>query len=258
MAEAAAALSTGEVALVLANLAGDVPSLCAAACVSRAWRTAAAAPALWTRLERLPPAAARRLNTERLIWLVARAAGGLERLDLSGADGVGDAGLDTALQQPHALTHFVADSDCSMLSASVVAEALASRSGHLLQLTVAGVAVGPETPWDEDSDDERERAADAFMIASDEVIDALRALLAPGGVLDGDQMCEGRDRELCIFLCGLNSTCAKCKTALCADHEKELFADCTVCGKPFCGNYCMHGEVCDACLAAAAALNDAN
>lgn len=116
-------MSSGKVALVLANLAGDVPSLCAAACVSRAWRAAAAAPALWTRLERLPPAAARRLNTERLIWLVARAAGGLERLDLSGADGVGDAGLDTALQQPHALTHFVADSDCSMLSASVVAEA---------------------------------------------------------------------------------------------------------------------------------------
>ena len=245
-------MSSEEVALVLARLAGDVPSLCAAACVSRAWRAAAAAPALWLRLERLPSEAAGRLNTERLIWLVARAAGGLERLDLSGADGVGDDSLDAALQQPHALTHFVADSDCSLLSASVVAEALASRSGHLLQLTVAGVAVGPETPWDEDSDDERERAADAFIIASDDVLDALRALMAPGGVLDGDHMCEG-DGELCIFVCGLSSTCAKCKRALCADHEKELFADCTACDKPFCGNYCMHGEVCDACLAAAAA-----
>jgi hypothetical protein len=183
-----ATLSSDEVALILAQLDGDVPSLCAAACVSRAWRAAAAAPALWVRLECLPPAVAERLNAERLAGLVARAAGGLQLLDLSDAGrfSLTDADLVAALRQPHALTSFTADSGCERLTAAGVVAALASRRGLMFELSVAGLAVGPELPSDDDEDEEdgeafiaRQRAVNAFVTESDAVRAALRALLRP-------------------------------------------------------------------------------
>jgi hypothetical protein len=68
---------------VLRPHAGDVATLCAAACVASAWRDAAArTPGLWRapRLWQLPHAAALRLTDEWLAALLARAAGSLERL----------------------------------------------------------------------------------------------------------------------------------------------------------------------------------
>lgn len=166
---AAAALNSGEVALILAQLEGDVQSLCAAACVSRAWRAAAADAALWTRLECLPRDVAHRLNAERLSWLVARAAGSLQQLDLSDAGSLTDADLEMALRQPHALTSFTADSECERLTAAGVVAALASRRGLMVELRVAGLAVGPEAPESEDErdNDEHQRANNAFVDCAD-------------------------------------------------------------------------------------------
>jgi hypothetical protein len=76
------------IALVLTHLAGDARSLCAAACVARAWRAAAAEPRLWARL-----AGVRRLTDARLAALVARARGHLEHLDVDDALQLTDAGL---------------------------------------------------------------------------------------------------------------------------------------------------------------------
>ena len=83
---------------VLRQLDSHVPSLCAAACVARAWRDAAAEPSLWARPQGLWWRAAERLTEERLEALVARARGGLERLDLRGARFIEDDGREAALQ----------------------------------------------------------------------------------------------------------------------------------------------------------------
>jgi hypothetical protein len=79
----AAALPPAVLARIMAALAGDTAALCVAACVARAWRDACRAPALWCSLQLEGPAAAR-LTDAALAKLVARAAGGLTRLDLGG------------------------------------------------------------------------------------------------------------------------------------------------------------------------------
>ena len=256
-----ATLSSDEVALILAQLDGDVPSLCAAACVSRAWRAAAAAPALWVRLECLPPAVAERLNAERLAGLVARAAGGLQLLDLSDAGrfSLTDADLVAALRQPHALTSFTADSGCERLTAAGVVAALTSRRGLMFELSVAGLAVGPELPSDDDEDEEddeafiaRQRAVNAFVTESDAVRAALRALLAPDGDLDGEFLCDGAAGEICVFLCGEDDTCSHCDRKRCLGHGGADFEVCNACDGSFC-DYCIEGDFCEACTLGAAA-----
>ena len=70
---------------VLSFCAGDVTTLCAAACVSRAWRAAAALPALWRSIGigRWRQQSRAQLSARRLRALLARSRGGdLERLDL--------------------------------------------------------------------------------------------------------------------------------------------------------------------------------
>jgi hypothetical protein len=242
----AASLNSGEVALVLAHLAGDVQSLCAVACVSRAWRAAAADPALWCRLECLPRDVAHRLNAERLAGLVARSAGGLQLLDLSDAGRLTDADLEVALCQPHALTSFTADSECERLTAAGVVAALASRRGLIVELRVAGLAVGPELPSDfSDDEGEREGAVIAFANASVAVIAALRALMAPGGVLDGEFLCDGEAGEICVFLCGEDDTCGHCARKRCLGHGGDEFEVCNACDGSFC-DYCIEGDFCGA------------
>lgn len=183
---AAADANADIVALVLARLSGDVPSLCAAACVARAWRDAAAKPQLWAHVGPLPLAAARRLTDARLATLVARAAGGLERLRLDGAEQLTEEGLAVALQQPHALTDFCAPTECRTLTAISVARALASRRGQLLRLSVRGLECGPPVP----KHDAGQAGLAAWRREVAGVVRALRALLAPGGVLDGDRLCN--------------------------------------------------------------------
>lgn len=247
-------MSSDEVALVLAYLAGDVPSLCAAACVARAWREAAAAPALWLRLAHMPSRVTLRLNAERLASLVARSVGGLERLDVSGAVSLSDDDLEAALRQPHALTHLTADG-CSMLSAARVEAALASRRGFIAELRVVGLSAGPALPTELPDDlDEREWVAVTFWNWCYRVQNALRALLAPDGVLDGEGLCDGRQNfHPSTLLCGAKEECGKCYKTLCLRHREEAeveFKNCDACGNSFCHS-CVVGDVCDTCVAAA-------
>ena len=249
-AGAAASAHSDQIALVLAQLEGDVPSLCAAACVARAWRVAAAVPALWARLARLPPAAAQRLNDDRLGALVARAAGGLQHLDVSGAVHLSNDGLETALRQPHALTRFEAEFACS-LTVDRVAAALASRTGHLVRLSVTGLAIGPVAPVLERRWYRTERSQPelrAFYQQARAVQAALHALLAPDGVLIGEDCCEGVDGQPCAVLCAPSDACGNCGNALCEDHAEEMFVECTGCGLPFCNDHCICDDTCESCL----------
>jgi hypothetical protein len=90
------ALQERIIALLVADDARDA---CAAACVSTAWARAAAAPAAWRALRLVSPHATRMqpLTDARLAALVARAAGGLTTLDVSGCVALSDAGIATAL-----------------------------------------------------------------------------------------------------------------------------------------------------------------
>jgi hypothetical protein len=244
------AAHSDQIALVLAYLEGDVPSLCAAACVSCAWRLAAADPALWVRLARLPYEAAGRLNAERLASLVTRAAGGLQQLDMSGAVNLTDEGLQAALRQPHVLTSFVAED--SSLTARGVAAVLASRRDLLEQLRVAEMATGldvfdylegaPEHDPDYDVEADHNQALEAFNEANDDIIDALRALMAPGGELDGDQMCETGDgqADMCNRLCGENNGCWACKQPMLCGYCARL-RECEYCHHRFC-EWCLRSR----------------
>ena len=98
-AEDAPSLCADSVRRVLRAL--DVATLCAAACVCRAWRAEVCGDSLlWADvLGRLclGPRVAERLTDARLAALVARAAGGLRRLDLKGCPEVSVAGVLAAL-----------------------------------------------------------------------------------------------------------------------------------------------------------------
>jgi hypothetical protein len=63
-------------------LAGDTPSLCAAACVSRDWHAAVTGTASAWRALALGETARGALTDARLLALVARACGNLESVDL--------------------------------------------------------------------------------------------------------------------------------------------------------------------------------
>ena len=88
--------------LLLAALEGDVSALCASACVCTHWRDAllrsAGAAALWRTLRVTTPAKWR-LTDARLGALLARAAGGLVSLDVSGCGQLSDDGLAAALKR---------------------------------------------------------------------------------------------------------------------------------------------------------------
>jgi hypothetical protein len=71
--------------LVLLPLRGDMSSLCAAACVARAWRTAASLPRLWKRVGPFRGNAATNLTDARLKLLVSRARRHLHHLNLRGS-----------------------------------------------------------------------------------------------------------------------------------------------------------------------------
>jgi len=76
----------GVLACVLVTaLAGDIASLCAVACVCRAWRLEAGQPWLWRRLQALPAAQAARLTLKDLAPLAARSGNTLESIDVEGA-----------------------------------------------------------------------------------------------------------------------------------------------------------------------------
>jgi hypothetical protein len=91
---------------ILALRAGEVVTLCAAACVSRAWHDAAMQPRLWRNLrnfERFPATHYQGpvilpLTDARLATLVQRASGALERLDVSQCELITARGVVAALR----------------------------------------------------------------------------------------------------------------------------------------------------------------
>jgi hypothetical protein len=100
-AEDAPTLCGDSVRRVLRSLDGDVATLCAAACVCRAWRAEVCGDSLlWADFSGrlcLGPRVAERLTDARLAALVTRAAGGLRRLDLTSCPEVSVEGVLAAL-----------------------------------------------------------------------------------------------------------------------------------------------------------------
>ncbi len=220
---------------VLGHLAGDVEALCASACVARAWRDAASEPTLWAQLQVLSEEVAARMTDENLLGLVVRARGGLEQLDISGAQNVTEEGLMAALQQPHALVVFQADRDCRGLSPQGVARALAAQNGRMRVLSVRGLDCGPEM----ESVELPEGVLEGMLAA-------LRALLAPEGILDGDHLCDTCTR-LC---CETDDFCTTddCPAVACDDcKEPEGYCPCFGCDKLFCDT-CLVGAYCEECV----------
>ena len=216
---------------VLRHHAGDVRTLCAAACVGRAWRDAATEPSHWTQLKALTLRTAVELTDQRLTALVARARGNLGRLDVSNALHLTDAGLRAALQQPHALVEFTADAHCRQLTAQGVARALASQNGRMRRLVTRGLACAPDFPLADD--DER---VEGWYDESAGSIAALHELIAPDGdALDGSLFCT----HPCARLCGAEDVCssAGCDTVVCEEHrEADNFQLCFGCWELFCGD----------------------
>jgi hypothetical protein len=225
---------------VLTHVSGDVLALCAAACVSRAWRDVAARvqPLSAVRLPRLPYAVAPRLTDLGLAALVRRAHGRLEYLDVGGAGLLTDEGIIAALQQPHALTTFIAD-DAGSITAQGVTRALAPQRGRLLDLQVAGLDCLPHKPGGEIT-------VTAWHQERINVVNVLRTLMAPRGRLIGTQMCwhgnndsDPKDEPPCACMCGPDDACQECGVVLCGHHEDGRFSECYYCSRCFCTDDCL-------------------
>jgi hypothetical protein len=115
-------------------LAGDTPSLCAAACVSRDWHAAVTGTASAWRALALGETARGALTDARLLALVARACGNLESVDLRGACHLTDAGLLAALA-PQAKLSRVLLAGCEAQTAGGVLAALGGKRS-LVMLSV--------------------------------------------------------------------------------------------------------------------------
>ena len=227
---------------VLAHLYGDVRTLCAAACVSRAWRDAAAEQTLWA-CPRLRPRLAERLTDERLAALVKRARGSLRCLDVSGAWQITDAGLLAALQQAHAVSEFCADAFCRRLTARGVARALEAQRGRMALLCVDGLDCGQAPP----ADSGLRAAAHAFHTACATVVKSLGELLEPGGNLEGDKVCYGEGEDgWCQVLCDRSRLCEDCALPFCEKRHGKVLRRCAECDKLLCGA-CRNGKWCMPC-----------
>ena len=195
-------------AFILQPLQGDMASLCAAACIARAWRAAVASPNLWTRIGPLPLAAAARLTDARLKQLVGRAQGGLRHLDLSDIAGsrLTSAGLAAALRR-ESLLSFAANGD-PLTGAGIVA-ALASSRGRMHELRVCSVlAVEPAFACSL-------REGAVLWLSAVSTLNALNGLLAPEGTVDAAAPCGLTTRgrlSLCARMVASGMPCLQCRT----------------------------------------------
>ena len=221
-------LPADALALVLRPLTGDVRTLCAAACVARAWRTAAAEPSLWAHIGPLHGLARDNLTDARLADLVARARGGLRGLNLTGiaTSSLTDAGLAAALRhESHILSFAVSGKP---LTGAGIAAALAGSRGRLQTLRMSGARAAPP-PRGDASPTERV----AFQNSCDDALVELRALLAPGGAMTAVTACE-----ICRRMCSRVRECANCSVVFCKAHAEYCMGFCDGCGS----------LVCDECL----------
>jgi len=222
---------------ILTPHAGDVATLCAAACVARAWRDAAFTPRLWADMC-MSPRLASRLTDARLAILTARAGDSLLHLDLSRVR--------------------------SSLTARGVLRAL--REHRLASLRVRGVRSSGGEP----ALDEVKEADIASPLA------LFRSLLLSGGSLDLDvaATCTLRpisplDAKPCGRLCASQDvSCPDCSTYVCvacklkhkrwrprcthlcyeclAYSEDDDHFWCEMCRRAFCGD-CQPLFECCAC-----------
>jgi hypothetical protein len=126
-----------------------------------------------------------------------------------------------------------------------VARALAAQRGRMRELNVCGLNGVPRAP------DEDDYEVDAWRAECEQVIHALRALLAPHGVLHGDTVCQAADdyEGLCSIMCSSTEyVCAHCKTVVCEAHMDGRFRECMECGRFFCDGTCIQSAACDACV----------
>jgi hypothetical protein len=247
-------LSVTVIALLLACLVGDVASLCAAACVARAWRDAAATPSLWVRLDGLKIRCMERLTDSRLQSFVARAldAGGVTSLRLFRTP-VTDEGLLQALsQQQQPVLHFTAGAafhSSNKLTGKGIATALKRSGGHLQTLKVSGL---PPLGAPEQEDIVRQHGASsrvALLNARREVLSELLSLMAPGCSLDATGFCaedvEHPENKAITYTCGIlcdpGHAChdIRCRKLVCFAVPFHS-ASCDWCNHSFC-NDCMRG-----------------
>jgi hypothetical protein len=246
--------------LVLSRLVGNISTLCAAACVSRAWRVAAATPSLWVRIGPMPKAARQRLNDARLQSMAVRAAdaGGFTALELNGTS-VTDDGLKQALrQQRRVLTSFITslpspgNDNRSRMTGSGVAAALKRFRGHLRVLNVGGL----QSLDAKEQEDILGKPEAALHTARCRVLRALRKSMAPECSLDVSGYCaaactHGQQTYKCGILCTPQNACASCKTMRC--NVEHHLTTCEECLKLFCRRcFSDFGPVCEGCADAGA------
>ena len=233
------------ISLILSSL--NDPSKCAAACLARAWRDAAASPHLWKTVG-VFPGTALRLTDAGLASLVRRSAGGLTHLRLPSASSITREGLAAAMTPRQEKLKAVLAYGNSISGADIAA-ALATYRGRLRKLKVCGiraVAVRPDVPLEE----VEEEIAFAFWASCNDAIGALLALLAPEGKLDAIAVCDqdaDTDTLVCARLCTIEHKCENCETACCKKHAVNVITECVRCGGFYCDE-CTEGEVCYPCL----------
>jgi hypothetical protein len=228
---------------VFLRLAGRIDALCAAACVCSAWCAVTQDARLWRRLYSMRERTAAALTDEHLVALVARAQGGLERIDVSGCMQLSGNGLADALQDAPRLSWFAAVG-CSNLTAADVARALAGK--RMAKLFVRGVLVSALDDGAEEADDD------------DNVARLARSLTLLRSVAQRDldvhtQCCVRVDVEadewwnLCGGLCGAaDRACDFCDAFRCTvcvleavrsrDAQLLPYRRCEACGARVCAS----------------------
>lgn len=126
--------------LVLANIPGgsDVSTLCAAACVSREWRSAVSDPPLWKVIKGVPNSA----SDKQLLSVVARAKHKVTSIDVHACDALTERGFGAAIKGQPRLK--AVDARCTELSGSALGAYLRGRK--LRSLKAHGVPSGSESP----------------------------------------------------------------------------------------------------------------
>lgn len=233
--------------LVLLPLKDDMASLCAAACVARAWRQAATWPRLWSRIGRFRGNAAANLTNARLKQIVSRARRGLRHLDLRGlsskTSNLTDKGLAEALRRQKRILSFRANG--GLLTGAGIAAALVPSSGRLRKLLVCGVRALPRSASTGSMSSAQQ---EAFLDACLDSALALRDLLAPDGYLNATAVCDAvmDGNVLCTRMCDETSVCW-CEAVYCKCHAGCIF-ECEGCDNTVCERCCsFSSEICNDC-----------
>jgi hypothetical protein len=231
--------------LVLLPLKGDMSSLCASACVARAWRKAASSPRLWMNLGPFLGNAAANLTDARLALLVSRARRHLLHLNLQGISksGLTDEGVAEALRREKHIQIFAANG--VPLTGAGIAAALAPSRGRLRTLYVNGVRALP-------------KPVSAGRLSSDQLntlladcnkkMGELRALLAPGASLNATTVCKVMlEGHVYCTRMGKNEDTCRCGATHCKFHAKSMFT-CEECFQPTCERCSSYGGlICEDC-----------